>query len=128
MVALFQSLLRQPFPTFRPINSLRRLESDIQVTAFNGKVKPRVLVLDEVQCDLKSVRLVPISNHDIRHNKMVAHLRESFLLQIGYNALAQQSRGADDMKHFLVIVAQKGQFETVFGWIESDRPRTRGAI
>jgi hypothetical protein len=45
MIALFQHLLRQLFPAFRPINRLGHLESDIDVTTLYGKVKPRVLVL-----------------------------------------------------------------------------------
>lgn len=50
----------------------------------------------------------------------MAYLWEAFLLQVSDNALAQQSGGANDVQHFIVVVAQKREFEAVFGWIECD--------
>jgi hypothetical protein len=44
--SLVSALAAPTFPSF--INSLHCLETNVQATAFDGKVKPRVLVLDEL--------------------------------------------------------------------------------
>ena len=53
MVTLLQRLLREPVPTFGTIDRARHLHRDIKVAALNSKVEARVLVLDEVERDLR---------------------------------------------------------------------------
>ena len=53
MVALFQCLLRQPFPAVRTIDSLGGLKSGVEVATLNSKIEPCVFVLNEVQGNLR---------------------------------------------------------------------------
>lgn len=52
MVSLLQGLLRQAFPTLRSVDTLRSLQSHIEIAALDRKVEARVFILDEVQRDL----------------------------------------------------------------------------
>ena len=55
MVSLFESLLSQPIPTIRSINCGRRLQCNVQDSAFDGKIEPCVFFFNKVQGDLKEV-------------------------------------------------------------------------
>jgi hypothetical protein len=126
VIALFQRLLSQPFPAFWPIGDLGSLERNIQVSTFNSKVESRIFVLNEMECNLQSSQLV--SNQDQHQNKKLAHLGEPLLLQVGDDALAQQCRCANDVKHFLIVIAQQRKLESILSWIECDCPWTCRAI
>ena len=118
----------EPSPALRPIDDLRSLKCDVQVTTFDSKVEPGVLILDEVECDLpfvKSVGTFKIGHWSPSSN---ARLREAFLLQICYNILTQQCRCTDYVQHILVIIAQKRKLETIFSRIESDRSWACGSV
>jgi len=54
MVPLLEGLLRQSFPTLWSVNSFGGLYRDIEVTAFDCEVEPRVIVLYKVQSNLES--------------------------------------------------------------------------
>jgi len=81
-----------------------------------------------VECDLQSSKVEPVSDYDMPQNKTLAHLRESLLLQVGDDALTQQCRCANDMKHFLVVIMQQRKLESILSWIECDSPWARRAI
>jgi len=53
VVSLLERLLCQSFPAIRPVDLLRCLDSDIEITALKSKLKSCVLVLDEMKGDLK---------------------------------------------------------------------------
>jgi hypothetical protein len=53
MIALLQRLLGQPFPAFRPVDSLGRLKSYIEITALNSKIESSAFILNEMQRNLK---------------------------------------------------------------------------
>ena len=53
MITLLESLLRKTVPTICAVDSRRRFQCDIKVTALNGQVEAGVLVLDEVERDLR---------------------------------------------------------------------------
>ena len=59
---------------------------------------------------------------------MQRDLRETFLLQIGNDALAYQVAGPDDVQHLLVVVPQERQFESILGRIDSDGARACRAV
>jgi hypothetical protein len=48
LVALFESLLRQPIPGIWLVDSLGSLKRNIQVSALDSEVKSRCLFLNEV--------------------------------------------------------------------------------
>jgi hypothetical protein len=48
MIALSQRLLGQPFPAFRPIDSLDRLKGAINVTALNSEIESGTFVLNAI--------------------------------------------------------------------------------
>ncbi len=52
VVALLQGLLRKTFPALRSVNTLGRLESDVEITTLYRKVEAGVFILHEVQRDL----------------------------------------------------------------------------
>lgn len=83
MVALFQSLLSEPFPALWAVNDLRSLKGDFKVATLNSEIESRVFVLDEVECNLENV----ISDEASASYLILTYLRESFLLQVGDDAL-----------------------------------------
>jgi hypothetical protein len=48
VVALLQGLLSKPLPTLWTIDALGSLHCNVKVSTFDGKLKPRVGVLNEV--------------------------------------------------------------------------------
>lgn len=62
------------------------------------------------------------------YNRRMSYLREALLLQICYDALAKEVRGADDVQHLLVVVAKQRELEAVLGGIDGDSSRTGRAI
>ena len=56
------------------------------------------------------------------------YLGEALLLKIRNDALPQESRSTNNMQHLLIIVTQQCEFETVFGRIECNSPRTRRMV
>ena len=76
MVSLFEGSLGETLPTVRSVNGPCGLESNIEVAAFDGKIEPSTLVLDEMKRDLsQDVRLVVDSERSGATN-----LRVPFLL------------------------------------------------
>ena len=56
MITLLKGLLRKTVPTVCAVDSRRRFQCDIEVTALNGQVEAGVLVRDEVERDLRQTR------------------------------------------------------------------------
>ena len=54
VVALLQGLLSKPLPALWTIDALGSFHCNIKVSAFDGKLEPRVGVLNEVQSDLRT--------------------------------------------------------------------------
>jgi len=54
VVALLQGLLSKPLPTLWAIDALGSFHCNIEVSAFDGELEPRVGVLNEVQSDLRA--------------------------------------------------------------------------
>lgn len=52
VVPLFQSGLGEAPPTIGPVNSPGGLEGNVQIATLNSKVKPSVLVLHKMECNL----------------------------------------------------------------------------
>lgn len=50
-----QRLLGQPFPAFRPIDSLDCLRGAIKVTALNSEIESGTFVLNEMEGNIKSI-------------------------------------------------------------------------
>lgn len=106
MVALLESLSSQSVPAVLFPDSLRGLERDIQISALYRKVKPSVLVLDEMQ----------------------GNLGIALLLQVCNDALSHEIAGPDNVQHFVVVVADERELEAVLGRIDRDCLRLRRAI
>jgi hypothetical protein len=123
MIVLLQRLLGQPFPAFRPIDSLGRL---IEVTTLDSKIESSASILNEMQRNLKVNYVNGSSEKESspRNNLPPGNL----LLQIRNDTLAQQSRSTNDMKHLFLIVTKEREFETVLCRIERDRARAGRAI
>jgi len=114
VIALLESLLRQPLPAVCTVDRLRRLHRHVQITTFNGELEPRVRVLYKMQCNLR--RLNACSSG----SDTPTHLRETFLLEISNDALSQKRRCPDDVEHLFVVVSDQCKFESVFCWIKGD--------
>jgi len=56
------------------------------------------------------------------------HLGETFLLQIGYNALAQQIRSANKIQDFVIVVTDERKLKSIFCGINGDGTRPSGSI
>lgn len=57
-----------------------------------------------------------------------AHLRETFLLQISYNALAQQTRSANEIQDFVIVVADERKLKPILCRVNGDGTRPSGAV
>ena len=54
---------------------------------------------------------------------MWTYLGETLLLQVGNDALPKEIRRADNVQHFFMVVAQKGELEAILGGVNSDGTR-----
>ena len=106
MVPLLQSLLRQPIPTLRPVHSPRHLHRDFQIPTLDRQIEPRILIL----------------------HKMERNLRESLLLEVGDDALAEQVRRPDEVQDLVVVVPDERVLEAVFGRVDGDGAGAGGAV
>jgi len=57
-----------------------------------------------------------------------AHLGETLLLQIGYNALAQQIRSANKIQDFVIVVTDERKLKSIFCGVNGDGTRPGGSI
>lgn len=99
MISLLQRSSSKSIPNFIPIYRPSHLQSDLQVSAFNSEIKSRLLVLNEVKCDLGI----------------------SLLLEVSDNALPDQIGVSDDLEDLIVILSHKSKLESVFRRIDGDR-------
>jgi hypothetical protein len=56
------------------------------------------------------------------------YLREALLLQVGDNALAQQTRSTNEIQDFVIIVTDERKLESIFCGINSDGTRPSRAV
>lgn len=101
MVSLLQCLFTKTLPDILLFDNTSLFKSDGQVAAFDGKIKSRHGVLHEVQ----------------------SNLGVTLLLEITDDALADQVRGSDDLKDFIVVLLDERELESVLCRINSDGPR-----
>lgn len=101
-----KSLCRKSAPQLRTIKLLGHINCDIEVTAFNSQLKSSPRILHELQ-----------GNFGI-----------SFLLEISDNALANQTRRLDEVKHFIVISLDEREFEAILSRVNFQDPRLRVAV
>jgi len=111
VVALLESLLRQPFPAICTVDRLCRLHCHVQ---FNGEFEPRAGVSYKMQRNLRRLKEC-LSGSDT-----LTHLREIFLLEISNDALTQKRRSPDDAEHLFVVISDQCKFESVFRSIKGD--------
>jgi hypothetical protein len=57
-----------------------------------------------------------------------AYLRETLLLQIGDNALAQQTRSTNEIQDFVIIVADESKLESILCGVNGDCTRPSRAV
>jgi hypothetical protein len=57
-----------------------------------------------------------------------AHLRETLLLQISYDALAQQTRSANEIQDFVIVVADERKLKSILCGVNGDSTRTSGTV
>ena len=114
VVALLESLLRQPFRAICTVVRLCRLHCHVQIPTFNGEFEPHAGVLYKMQHPLRRLKEC-LSGSDT-----LTHLREIFLLEISNDALSQKRRSPDDVEHLFVVISDQCKFESVFRWIKGD--------
>ena len=56
------------------------------------------------------------------------YLREALLLQVGDNALAQQTRRTNEVQDFVIIVTDERKLESIFRGINGDGTRPSRAV
>lgn len=100
MVSLLQCLFTQTLPDILLFDNASLFKGDGQVAAFDGKIEPSHGVLYEMQSDLGV----------------------TLLLKITDNALANQVRGSDDLKNFIVVLLDERELESVLCRIDGDGP------
>jgi hypothetical protein len=61
-------------------------------------------------------------------NPSTTYLREALLLQIGNNALAQQTRSTDEIQDFVIIVTDESKLESIFCGVNGDGTRPSRAV
>lgn len=103
MISVSKRLGAQPRPELGPVQLLRHLDGDLQVPALDRKLKPRCRILHELECNLGI----------------------AFLLQVGNDGLADQTRVLDDVEHFLIVPLDQRQLEAVFGGVDLQDPGLR---
>ena len=60
--------------------------------------------------------------------KEAAYLRETLLLQVRNDTLADEVRSFDNVKHLFIIVTEQGKLEAILGRIDGNCPRPSRAI
>ncbi len=58
----------------------------------------------------------------------ITYLRKPLLLQIGDNALAQQTRSTNEIQNFVIIVTDERKLESIFCGVNSDGTRPSRAV
>jgi hypothetical protein len=98
VVSLLQRSSAKPVPDLIPIHRTRHLQRYLQIPTLNREVEPRLLVLDEMESDL----------------------RVSLFLEICNDTLSDKVRVSDDLQHLIVVLAHERELKSVFSWVDSD--------
>jgi hypothetical protein len=106
MVALLQCGCTKSGPHILPVDLSGHLGCHLQVAAFDGEIESGLRILDKVE----------------------GNLGVSLLLQVPDNALTDEIAAADDLKHLVVVLSDKGKFESVLGRVDGDGPRLGGSV
>ena len=62
------------------------------------------------------------------YNPSTSYLRETLLLQVCDNALAQQTRSTNEIQDFVIIVTDKRKLESIFCGVNGDGTRPSRAV
>lgn len=100
MVPLLQSLFAKTLPDILLFDHTSLLDSHRQITTFDSEIETGHGVLHEMQSDLG----------------------ETLLLQVGDNALTDEVRGANDLKHFIIVFLDQRELESVLCRVDCDCP------
>ncbi len=106
MVTLLQSSCAQSCPDVLSVDLSSHLRSDLQVSAFNGKIESSLRVLNEVE-----------SNFGV-----------SLLLQVSDNALSNQVTASNDLQDLIVVLPDQSKLEPILGRINRDCPWFGGSV
>lgn len=106
VVTLLESLVSQPLPDILLVEILGHLERHLELATLDSEVEPRHLVLDKVESDLG----------------------ETFLLEIGNDALTNEVRVSDDAENLVVVTLGQRKLESVFGRVDFNRSGLAGSV